>query len=121
MVLDNQPAGAPRHEGNEASILSEVGDPHLLSKEAREDFNQDCLILVVAMHIIDPDKCPLTLARQPQQDGCAACGRTATQLCSKRRLTKYCGRECQKAHWRAHKPDCGWQNTAHADPKKPQQ
>ncbi|KAJ7676706.1 hypothetical protein DFH06DRAFT_1168858 [Mycena polygramma] len=27
---------------------------------------------------------------------CAACG-----------LTRYCSRECQRAHWKKHKPDCG--------------
>jgi hypothetical protein len=44
--------------------------------------------------------------RQQRACGAAACGAAAEQLCAGCRLVAYCSRECQRAHWRAHKPLC---------------
>jgi hypothetical protein len=39
---------------------------------------------------------------------CAACGTVAGDLrCARCRKVFYCGKECQRAHWREHKADCG--------------
>lgn len=38
---------------------------------------------------------------------CAACGKDlAASLCSRCKAVRYCGPECQRAHWRAHKAAC---------------
>lgn len=39
---------------------------------------------------------------------CARCQQplTAPKQCSKCKTTTYCGRECQKAHWKSHKANC---------------
>jgi hypothetical protein len=42
---------------------------------------------------------------------CAVCKRPATSRCSKCKRVWYCGRECQVADWKSHKPEC------HAEPK----
>lgn len=43
--------------------------------------------------------------------GCAGCGGTGPgmKLCARCKLVTYCSKECQRSHWRAHKPTC----TAH--------
>jgi hypothetical protein len=44
---------------------------------------------------------------------CAACGAWAgqpgvrLQMCSRCKGVRYCGPQCQHAHWRAHKAKCG--------------
>ena len=41
---------------------------------------------------------------------CAACGRALDRpkplRCSRCKAAYYCNQECQRAHWRAHKPHC---------------
>ncbi|KAG2436706.1 hypothetical protein HXX76_006232 [Chlamydomonas incerta] len=39
---------------------------------------------------------------------CVACGKMyhKTQLCSRCKSVRYCGRECQAAHWKEHKQEC---------------
>jgi len=41
---------------------------------------------------------------------CAGCGAVKTQselkLCSKCKIVRYCGLECQRSHWREHKEAC---------------
>ena len=39
---------------------------------------------------------------------CAGCGKEfiSTMLCSRCKLARYCGAECQKAHWPGHKKAC---------------
>ncbi len=39
---------------------------------------------------------------------CAMCGTKENKLlaCGKCREVQYCGKECQKGHWKAHKPTC---------------
>eukprot|EP00698_Gefionella_okellyi_P001891 TRINITY_DN11731_c0_g1_i2.p3 TRINITY_DN11731_c0_g1~~TRINITY_DN11731_c0_g1_i2.p3 ORF type:complete len:152 (-),score=34.89 TRINITY_DN11731_c0_g1_i2:80-535(-) len=41
-------------------------------------------------------------------DGCAYCGKTEGKLlkCARCVAVRYCNRDCQKAHWREHKPVC---------------
>jgi splicing suppressor protein 51 len=43
-----------------------------------------------------------------QARGCASCTKTDAhlQLCSGCRLVSYCNKDCQKAHWKPHKPSC---------------
>jgi hypothetical protein len=44
---------------------------------------------------------------------CAACGARAgqpgvrLQVCSRCKGVRYCGPQCQRAHWQAHKAQCG--------------
>ena len=55
-------------------------------------------------------------AHSPVMDGfvefmkrkrCRQCGNVAdTQACSRCKSVTYCSRECQKKHWKLHKPDC---------------
>ena len=42
-----------------------------------------------------------------EMQGCYQCGRDgASMQCSRCKSARYCGAECQRAHWKAHKPDC---------------
>jgi hypothetical protein len=51
--------------------------------------------------------------RQSAASACAACGARAgqpgvrLQMCSRCKQVRYCGPQCQRAHWRAHKAECG--------------
>jgi hypothetical protein len=51
--------------------------------------------------------------RQSTAGACAACGARAgqpgvrLQMCSRCKRVRYCGPQCQRAHWRAHKAQCG--------------
>lgn len=43
-----------------------------------------------------------------EEGACAACGNdTASSHCAACKVTKYCNAECQKLHWKTHKPRCG--------------
>ena len=47
--------------------------------------------------------------QQPQpQAACWKCGKAGGQLrnCSRCGVARYCGAECQRAHWKDHKPEC---------------
>ena len=56
------------------------------------------------------------MASQAEQQSaastCAACGARAgqpgvrLQMCSRCKRVRYCGPQCQRAHWRAHKARC---------------
>ena len=37
---------------------------------------------------------------------CANCAAPAKHKCARCKTAPYCGAPCQKAHWRAHKPEC---------------
>jgi splicing suppressor protein 51 len=45
---------------------------------------------------------------ESQGPACASCAKTDVHLllCSGCKLVSYCGKACQKAHWKAHKPSC---------------
>jgi hypothetical protein len=51
--------------------------------------------------------------RQSAANACAACGARAgqpgvrLQVCSRCKRVRYCGPQCQRAHWQAHKAQCG--------------
>ena len=49
-----------------------------------------------------------TVATRPNQEQCAHCGMTSDKLqtCSRCKDTKYCSKECQKAHFPTHKGPC---------------
>ena len=59
---------------------------------------------------------PSSASAPPPQDRCTQCGALAADLaredrkllkCSRCKRVRYCGRECQRAHWRAgHKAEC---------------
>jgi len=65
--------------------------------------------------VVVPDASP-TAAAPPSPDRCTHCGASAADLarddrklrrCSRCQRVRYCGRECQRAHWRAgHKAEC---------------
>ena len=40
------------------------------------------------------------------RDTCGSCGAAASFHCSRCTRVKYCSKECQRAHWKAHKPSC---------------
>lgn len=44
----------------------------------------------------------------PASERCAACGKGSSdmQACGGCLRVRYCSRECQKAHWKVHKPTC---------------
>ena len=46
-----------------------------------------------------------TLLAQPQCGGCSRIGGTKF-TCSRCKVTKYCGANCQRGHWKVHKPFC---------------
>ena len=51
--------------------------------------------------------------------GCAAAGCTAEEAssaCARCGTVRYCSRECQRAHWKAHKPMCELLDQLLADP-----
>jgi hypothetical protein len=50
------------------------------------------------------------------RDTCACCGATATCHCSRCTVVKYCSKECQRAHWKAHRPSCAPRSTPSAAP-----
>jgi len=51
--------------------------------------------------------------------GCSNCGAATTEdgkslkFCSRCSMTAYCGRECQKKHWKVHKPQCNSEESVH--------
>jgi serine/threonine protein kinase len=38
---------------------------------------------------------------------CGKCGEPASKKCSKCKSIAYCSVDCQKVHWKDHKPECG--------------
>ena len=48
------------------------------------------------------------------RDTCASCGAVAAYHCSRCTQVKYCSKECQRAHWKAHRPSCATHNTPSA-------
>ena len=76
-----------------------------------------------ALPLVEPRApAPLILAeseRGTQHRLCATCAAPAALFCAKCRGAPYCGGACQKAHWPAHKPECGGPPQAipaHVDP-----
>lgn len=55
-----------------------------------------------------PDRTTVTMTVDtvPEPRTCIQCGKPATKRCSKCKIAKYCGTECQKAHWSQHKESC---------------
>ena len=48
------------------------------------------------------------------RDTCASCGAVAACHCSRCTRVKYCSKECQRAHWKTHRPSCRPRNTPSA-------
>ncbi|KAJ8600018.1 hypothetical protein CTAYLR_001863 [Chrysophaeum taylorii] len=44
--------------------------------------------------------------KERRREACEHCGQTATEPCSKRKLSSFCSRECMQAGWPAHKTTC---------------
>jgi hypothetical protein len=51
------------------------------------------------------------------RDTCASCGAAAALHCSRCTRVKYCSKECQRAHWKAHRPSCAPRSTPSAAPR----
>ena len=47
-------------------------------------------------------------------DACASCRATAVLTCSRCMRVKYCSKECQRSHWKAHKSLCAPRSTPSA-------
>ncbi|KAJ3075257.1 Phosphatidylinositide phosphatase SAC1 [Podochytrium sp. JEL0797] len=59
-----------------------------------------------------------TRSRKCNHCGAAPTGSTQLKQCQNCRLAFYCGRECQKGHWRAgHRTDCNWPWSVTATPR----
>ena len=43
----------------------------------------------------------------PVNGKCGLCSKEARKSCAKCRLMVYCGKECQRQHWKTHKKTCG--------------
>ncbi|KAF9527998.1 hypothetical protein CPB83DRAFT_894716 [Crepidotus variabilis] len=67
---------------------------------------------LIAHPFLDDSVFSPSSASQPSTGGkseqCAKCAKTGVtlQACGACRMTKYCSRDCQKSHWKAHKPQC---------------
>ena len=48
------------------------------------------------------------------RDTCASCGAAAALHCSRCTRVKYCSKECQRTHWKAHRPSCAPRSTPSA-------
>ena len=48
------------------------------------------------------------------RDTCASCGVPAVLHCSRCTRVKYCSKECQRGHWKTHRPSCAPQSTPSA-------
>ncbi|KAI0752538.1 hypothetical protein C8Q80DRAFT_1117939 [Daedaleopsis nitida] len=46
------------------------------------------------------------LAKLNEKQGCVICGKRTTSRCAQCQSVSYCGAECQRADWKAHKPAC---------------
>ena len=46
------------------------------------------------------------------RDSCASCGAAAALHCSRCARVKYCSKECQRAHWKTHRPSCAPRSTS---------
>ena len=47
-------------------------------------------------------------------DACASCSAVAALHCSRCTRVKYCSKECQRAHWKTHRPACTPRSTPSA-------
>ena len=87
------------------SKLKAVSDPRELSGKAKLNFDQDCFLLAVVKHVSDGSL--MTIATASQLRRCVQCGAHAKRTCSGCRLVRYCGRKCQRIHWKEHhKSEC---------------
>ena len=69
---------------------------------------------VLSSHV-DVETC--STSSQPcttSRDTCASCCAIATLYCSRCTRVKYCSKECQRAHWNAHRPACAPRSTPSA-------
>ena len=48
------------------------------------------------------------------RDTCASCGAIAAFHCSRCTQVKYCSKDCQRAHWKKHRPACAPRSTPSA-------
>ncbi|KAJ3982920.1 hypothetical protein F5890DRAFT_1463984 [Lentinula detonsa] len=46
------------------------------------------------------------IARLTHHTGCVVCGGKTVSICSQCLAMEYCGAECQRVHWKEHKPTC---------------
>ncbi|KAK7052835.1 hypothetical protein VNI00_004154 [Paramarasmius palmivorus] len=46
------------------------------------------------------------IGKLSNHSGCVLCGNKTTSKCSQCLSVEYCGRECQKVHWKEHKQQC---------------
>ena len=86
------------------------GDGFVVSEKRAKALKVEVIRSRVAKETGSVGSQPSTTSR----DTCASCGAAAALLCSRCTQVKYCSRECQRAHWKAHRPACAPRSTPSA-------
>lgn len=119
-ALPEESGGVPPGKMLLYVLRDEVAQLNEASKRALEMFDayvpESELVFVSVFQLNDkgmscvvPSRCGGLAARALLSSACAKCGLASAPLqrCSVCRRERYCSRECQRAHWQAHKPLCG--------------
>ncbi|XP_064406286.1 uncharacterized protein LOC135351251 [Halichondria panicea] len=108
--------GALKVETMQRCACEEVGYCSVVCKERHfQEHIQECKLLKYATGKSKATKSEATKSEATSQkqivedkERCAYCWKSTPSLksCAKCRKIMYCGRECQKSHWKTHKNDC---------------
>ncbi|EIN07038.1 hypothetical protein PUNSTDRAFT_104486 [Punctularia strigosozonata HHB-11173 SS5] len=82
-----------------SKLISPDFKPSRLSGE--DNFSVSCVLPIGPLDFAD-----VARLNADELKGCIVCGKQTLKECSRCRSAKYCGPECQKSHWREHKPVC---------------
>ncbi len=124
MYAGGMPAELPTQAGDKASAPTAVASQHLLAGTrvlvqrlvAKPEYNSK-RGRVLSFDIragrytvaLDDGKELLLKPECVARAGCSAAGcvsEEASSVCSRCNTVRYCSRECQRGHWKAHKPAC---------------